>query len=802
MRGVTIAACVAALAAASAPAAEANGPPKPIAGTLPDPLATGPCTVKRSYYSAGTLQTTVPSSSPYGQSTRGAGVTIPQPLEGNVTWPGGGALCPSAPHRAILFLHGRHSACKTVTGTDGGSQNPATGACPVNPPVGGPSGPEANGDKGSETGFWPSWQGYNYLSDLLASQGYVVISPSAGALVAFDQGMDAGALARAEIIANTLDLLAAWNLGSAPPPTATQTAAGQPGIGTQLVGQVDASSVGVMGHSRGGEGAAQFIEFNRERPAPGARYNLTGVFSLAPIDVQDQYPRGTNFATLLPACDGDVSTLQGANAFERGKYTAPDDPFARYQYYVEGANHNYYNTRWPASDRGGSDPACGTGGAARLSASDQRKTGLAAIDTFLRVYSGGEAVLAPWLNDSVGYPPSACPSGPLGLCEDVVKTSYIAPATERQSIIHPDSGVRPTTASPQAPDSAGGKLSGSGFDKFEWCNPDTAVAFGAPCGSGFNRSFGPQLAIAWGGPATLAATVRGAARDATRYGTLNFRASVDFTDPHESASPAAETDPRAASKDFTIALVGRDGRSSAVRLSSVYPGGLERSLGALSSPAHEVLNGFRIPLARFNPSAVNLSDLDRVELRFGGGSGTATGAIQVADLAFQEQPGAVGTDAVPLEPLPGDRELPPVDGVPTGDPRRATPHGACVDRARPTVRIERARGTGRPLVSGVAADRGCRARGGLRGRAGGVQRVQVSVARELGSGRCRFVIGDGRLTKRKPCTIPVALVARGGRSWRVTASRRTPPGRYRVRAAAIDRVGNVSAAASRRLRVR
>jgi hypothetical protein len=834
-------------------AAKADRPLQPAAGALPDPTTPGPYQVKRSYYYAGNLQTTVtsPGANPStncptglqpGQSTHCPGQTFPQPLEGSVTWP---ANSPG-PYKVLLIQHGRHTACKGATGTDNGSQIFSTGGCPnTTVPVSGPSGPELPGDIGSETGFWPSWGGYNYLTDLLASWGYVVISPSAGAIVTFDgTAVDAGAMSRAEIIANTLDLLYAWNDGTpAPAPTGIQVANSEPGIGTQLAGKLDFSHVAIMGHSRGGEGVTQFIEYNRQRPAPGRRYNLTGVFALAPIDRNKHFPNGTNFATLLPACDGDVSSINGANIFERGRFANVEDEFAKFQYYVEGANHNFYNTRWPSSDRSGNEAACGTSGAStattiRLTPFDQRLTGIATMVTFLRVYGGGEVGMLPWLTDEVGYPSSACPVGPnsatvhlLAYCEDVVKTSYIAPASERQDVIRPDSGVKPSTADPTAPDSAGGKMTGTGFAIFDWCNPDPfanpAVA-NPPASQGtlapqdvcesttgspttqFNRSFGPQLALAWDAPATLSATLRGSARDVTPYRSLSMRASVQVGDvvrnPNSGIAQAGY-DPRFASKDFAIALVDRDGNEKQIKLTDIYPGGLEGTLGAVTTngqPRHEALNGFRIPIEQFEGSGVDLSDLDRVEIRFGADGTSQTGAIQFSTLAFQEladTPPSVFAAHVPLTPLPGDRNLGDVDGVVTGNPALKTPAGTCVDTAKPTTVISKLKKTGK-LIKGMASDTGCDGGGGLSPAPGSIQRVQVSVAKSVKKGKCQYLSATGALLDPTTCAFPYSIIATGTDHWKVKPAKKLPKGRYTVVASAIDGPGNVSDVSTINLKVR
>jgi len=799
----------------------------------PDPLAMGPYGVNRSYYNEGTLQLVVPSSgitsggscatsasSPheYGQSSKCPGTTFPQPLEGSVTWPKGDPN----PYKVILFLHGRHTACKSSGGTDSSSQSFATGLCP-NPTavVGGPSGPELPGDFGSETGYWPSWGGYNYLSDLLASWGYVVISPSAGALVTYDgtSVMDAGGFARAEIIANTLDILYAWNEGvPASGPTAIQVSKGEPGVGTQLAGKLDFSKVGMMGHSRGGEGVAEFIAYNRARPAPGRKYNLQAVFALAPIDRNKQIPVGTNFATLLPACDGDVTTIAGANMFERGKYAVPNDPYAKVEYYVEGTNHNYYNTRWPASDRSGSDIACGSNsgtGKARLNQEDQRKTGLATMPTFLRTYLGGETEFLPWLTGEAGtIPASACATGAthVPICEDQIKQTYIAPAGERLDILRPSPGVRPTTLSPTAPNDAGGTYTGTGFSIFQWCNPDpfatvlpnppatqTTAALvacegplkGSTTANAAIQSWGPQLTLAWNAPATLTTTLRGDARDATPYDNLVFRAAFQSND--EVLNPIGNAyDPRTATQNFYVAVIDRAGKESVHKLTEFYSGGVQKALGTTpNNTQHVVLNQFRAPLSLIEADGVDTSDLDRLEFRFGTAGVNATGAIQFSDVAFQKAPFAAATPAAALKPLPSDPPIAPLDGVMTGNPRLATDVGYCVDRKKPSVKIAALRSGKRLVISGKAGDKGCVASGKKKAKSGSIEQVQVSVYKQVGN-KCRFLAANGKLMKKTICTTPISVVAKGTKRWKLRPPGSPPPGTYKVAAFAFDGVGNVS----------
>src|SRR5258708_7838790 len=206
---------------------------------------------------------------------------------------------------------------------------------------------------------------------------------------------ESGYIGRAEIMAKTLDLMRTWD-----------HQAGPPGIGTALIGREDFSRVGVMGHSRGGEGVNLFAEYNATRPATtaqaaartdpesssrtepvpdyGPRYPLKAVFSLAPVDGQgSRYPviNGTNYAVLLPYCDGDVFDLEGAPVFERSKNGLASAGYMAGQYLVNGANHDYFNTDWTDGDAnlfGFCDPNCNVNEApGRLSAAEDRQIRLA-----------------------------------------------------------------------------------------------------------------------------------------------------------------------------------------------------------------------------------------------------------------------------------------------------------------------------------------------------------------------------------------------------------------------------------------
>ncbi len=568
MKRLVVAAC--ALAALVLTAAA------PAGAQMPDPASTGAYQVDKLVYSAGSATL----NDPNGRNR------VQQRLRGNLHVPRTGTNLP-----VVVFEHGRHSTCET-----GGVDGVSIFTCDQGDTA------VSNEDR--------SYEGYDYIAATLASHGYVVMSVDTNDINDWDGGSDdAGIHARAMLIGESLDLLQAWNAGSGPAP-----------VGSTLTGRLDMSRIGLMGHSRGGEGVTAYIAYDKVR-TDGPHYGVDAVFSLAPIDFNNQKPVGVAFATLLPYCDGDVFDLEGAFAWERGKAANSSAGFPHIQWAVNSANHNYFNTQWELDDAilfNFADPYCiADKSPTRLSTSEQKSVGLALIAGFMRRYLGGETALEP-LVSGAQLPASACPqSRPVGpTCDNVVMTSYVAPAAKRRLVVEPGA-TNPTTVN-----ALGGTLSGTGFTTFKACTPLNAAGAidgGTGCGSRPNRSSTRQFTLAWTGPATLRADVPTASSNVSGFGALHLRAAANFDDPLNSGVKE---------QDFDVTLTDTAGASATVNAASVSAA-LEPSAGTTSREV--VLNDVRIPLSRF--SGVNLTSLRSLTLRFGGR--TATGSIQLADVAFQ-----------------------------------------------------------------------------------------------------------------------------------------------------------------------
>lgn len=796
----------------------AGGATVAAADGVPDPAAPGPYDVTKLEYDAGTLLLNLPT----------AGQTTSVPMKGSLILPSG-----TGPYKVIVFVHGRHSVCIGTPGTPS-APGPSPGTClDGTAPDGTPISTDIR-----------SYGGYDYLSRNLASHGYAVMSIEAN-ITGFDNGYaDTGADARSQIIQASLKLLDRWNNGRGPVTNDPETT-----IGTKLVGRLELSSgIGLMGHSRGGDAVTDFVSYNRNLSS-GNRWLLSGVLALAPTFYSNRRtPEGTNYATLLPACDGDVSNLQGARFFENAKYAPGNDKVAKIQWYVQGTNHNYFNTVWTGDDFStASDPACSRTAdeSARLTPADQRGVGLALMNGFLRRYVGGETAFDPLMTGETTLPAASCPVSSGVDCADEVVTSYVGPSAGRLDVLRPAStddpavvGQLPGPLDPNATTTAatGGPINEAGLSTFQVCRPPVAPLRGGVavpsvypvCPSAAaqpavpatpttpaipavtataNRSIGTQLTVDWDGPAKLTAGLGpdGATADVSRFGVLGLRAAVNRADPRNPKGD--DVHPSAATQDFDVTLVDADGQR-ATTAAARWGTALQPSIG--TQYRHVVLNGLRIPLTAF--AGVDLTRIASVELGFG--SRTTTGSIQLADVGFQ----GVAPPAGPEEPEPPVTPVTPTVPEPDGPPSQqgiviaspqqqgavSTPK-ACVDATRPRSSVAYIRVTRTRLrVAGRASDVGCRTAAGkpVAGRhGGGVARTMVSLSRRSGEG-CRFLTRKGKWGPPVYCDNPVQLYAKGTGSWSLALRATLAAGNYTATVTTYDRAGNVTRAARQSVRVR
>ncbi|HET6998590.1 MAG TPA: Ig-like domain-containing protein [Solirubrobacterales bacterium] len=444
---------------------------------LPDPLERGPYATERlDPFKAGLFSYQEPHVA--GNAPSGSTEAVTFQIRGQAFVP----VAKPGKSPVIVLVHGNHGSCDS----------------------GGGSAPNC-------TIFKRNDSGYAYMAENLATWGYSVFSLDQDQLMSRQDGVGKGMHARRLLISALLDALYKANEVGLP------TEAQDPNftIGKALIGKLDFTRIGLMGHSRGGDAVSSFVDWNRVRPS-GRRYPLRAVISLAPVNYERSATYGVPFMGVLPWCDGDVSNLQGARIYERSQHVAGLNPYPTMQSSQLGGNHNFYNSVWfadsnPATgsgdDSNDDDPACNplapTGirlsGQAGLDSSenyvinngdlpglankldptvntrisgdparmgDQEKIGLATMGAFFRRYVGGEGAFEPYLTGELSeegkpqIPLSACPTSPSGKrmpCIERVSNSFFSPSSERLDVIAPEA------ESPLALSSLGTKLSSSGF---------------------------------------------------------------------------------------------------------------------------------------------------------------------------------------------------------------------------------------------------------------------------------------------------------------------------------------------------
>ncbi|HEX8557431.1 MAG TPA: hypothetical protein VF668_04990 [Pyrinomonadaceae bacterium] len=553
----------------------------------PDPGAAGPLAVTREEYDYG------------AQVFRPTGFPISVELKASVHYPTGLA---GGPYPVVVFLHGRHSTC--YRGTTVALRWPC---------------------RSTETPI-PSYQGYDYIGQNLASHGYIVVSVSANGINAYDNNVtDLGMQARAELIQRHLQQWSTFNTAGAAP------------FGTKFVGKVNLTRVGTMGHSRGGEGVVKHYVHNASLGSP---YGVKAVFPLAPVDFNRPVANNTALAVALPYCDGDVNDNQGVHFYDDARYNVAGDAAPKHTIQVMGANHNYFNTVWTpglfpagASDDwgftsgGSADPQCGTGaGNRRLTAAQQRGVGLAYIAATMRAYVGGETQFLPYLTGEAAPPPSA-------LTNDL-HVSYHAPdtAATRRDV------NRLLTSTNLTTNTLGGSTTQAGLTPHDLCGgaspqpqhclastqstarqPHTTVSARASTLRGLS-----QLRTGW---AATTANYRNdlplGARDVGAFRWLTFRVSVNFADTRN---------PAGIGQNFTVVLTDGAGATSAVTVAS-YSDVLFYPPGSVGPVPKVLLNTARIPVSAF--SGVNLSDIRSVQFKF---DQSPSGALLISDVAFSSPP--------------------------------------------------------------------------------------------------------------------------------------------------------------------
>lgn len=233
--------------------------------------------------------------------------------------------------------------------------------------------------------------GYQYLGELLASRGFILVSIDENYINGSLRGENDG---RAWIM---LEHLKAWK--------AFTDSADNP-----FYHKVDWTEIGIMGHSRGGGAVSHAVQFNRLSRYPDDanvtldfHFNIRAVVAIAPVDGQykpaGQFEpiRDVNFLVIHGSHDGDVSEFMGLRPYERLKFT-DGKPWFKSAWYVYRANHGQWNTVWNNHDNGPRS-ANRLDLRALLAPAEQRQFGKVVIGGFLEATLHGRKEYLPMFRD-------------------------------------------------------------------------------------------------------------------------------------------------------------------------------------------------------------------------------------------------------------------------------------------------------------------------------------------------------------------------------------------------------------------
>lgn len=555
-------------------------PAAALAQVAPDANSVGPQTITSSEYK---LPAAIDADVLPGRTTElWARVYRPKTL-GTGTYP------------LIVILHGNHATC-------GRGSNPriddrvdytSTGSCPTGYVVA------------------PNHEGYAYLADKLASWGYIVVSINANrginaaGGVSGDSGLN---LARGRLILKHLQKLSEWNQNGGTPST----------LGVELKGRIDFSQVGLIGHSRGGEGIRaaynQYRDTGSSWPAKIlSPVSFRAMFEIGPVDGQTSRvlnADGVTWSVLLPMCDGDVSNLQGIKPFDRMMRSSSETP-ARQKSAIAvwGTNHNFYNTEWQRSDSTGCQGHTALF-PSTMGSPQQRDT---AAHTVLAMMRGNVGSTANSEYNKLFVSRYALPSKLAAITP--LERSFQDSAAPAVGIVLDDFDKPTGTSTAGATNESSGVMVSHGTvgNRHESGQRGAAISWTS---AGTSTYFQSNFAAA------------GSGRDVSPYAFLNLRVARQSS-PSNPATPTPT--------NFKIQLIDSSGaKSAAVPISSYL-----RLTGPVGGPAglHILLQSAQIPLKSFGTFA--LSRVRGVRLVF---DDTKQGAIFVANLRFSNS-------QVPMAPL-------------------------------------------------------------------------------------------------------------------------------------------------------
>jgi hypothetical protein len=503
--------------------------------------------------------------------------------------PGPGGLYP-----VVLILHGTHPGCPIPDGD-------MVDRWPCAPEV-----------------EQPNYRGFAFLASELAAKGYVALSININAqnTFGFGEGQDG------ERLQQLVDLhLSALGKASAGGPNT---------FGVDLKGRADLNHLALIGHSRGGDGAAWLVQsggLGAPRVYASKGYGpVAGLVLVAPpVIMPDAMGADVPQLIILPACDGDVTDQSGKHYLEalRGM---PEHNQPATALWLERANHNAFNSILP----GDLFAELGRIDCQPLLAGDAQRDFLAASAAdFLTILFGSDPQArldaAARLGSDVRAP---APAELYGL---PARVATLAAGPDRHPLFLPASEGELTT------NRAGGSVTADGVTTF-FCPEGYYTPFTRPGSEPCRRvnltvPGQPAMAvISWEKPgAALRFALPAGKGDLSQATAISLRAAVDPMSPLNATGKP---------QSFSVRLTDGAGKTAGAATRphepalQFPPGVLEDDpLFGVHFSGRVPMTTIRLPLSDF--AAVDLANIREIALEFGP---TASGSLFIGDLEWVRQP--------------------------------------------------------------------------------------------------------------------------------------------------------------------
>ena len=546
--------------------------PKPAIEATASPVAARPTAVEYNLGEATITQARFPEDSRFRH--------MPVRLNGVISVPTAG----KGPFPVVVILHGTHPGCPEIDHVDRWPCDPADEQ--------------------------PNYQGFGYLAQHLAANGYVALSMNINAENTFGFGEPTAGERLKQIVDLQLRALA------------TASAGGENKFGVDLKGKADMHRLAMAGHSRGGEMALMIAQDAEMGGSKAGGYGpVAGVLQIAPSPGFVDPAKGSPVPVgiILPMCDGDVINQEGQELYE-GARLAPGQQAWATSAFLERANHNYFNSTLGDDPFGRlGRPDCDS----RLEAkAQQRFLSDYAVDFFATLF--GSASAARDAKARLGIDPGMpAPSELYGLASRVA----VLPGAAERTII-----FTPATADEFKTNRLGGAVLAQGVTLF-FCEAGYYTPLTRPGTEPCRRvnvviPGNPALAVvSWEKPgAALRFEIPPGKGDLSRAAAISLRAAVD---------PMSNLNPAGKGQAFTVQLTDGAGKTAAVHTRPDEPalqfpiGKVETDLGVEGGlfSGRVPLTIVRLPVQDF--AGVNLSDIREMALVF---DQTPTGSIFIGDV--------------------------------------------------------------------------------------------------------------------------------------------------------------------------